>query len=72
MHGLATASKLNVLPNYQEIMKVSPAAKEIPNLDVLFQHADFCECEECSSVYGAASYLTDALHFLSQRMTIRR
>ena len=48
---------------------MSPAAKEIPNLDVLFQHADFCECEECRSVYGAASYLTDALHFLSQRMT---
>ena len=69
MHGLATASKLNVLPNYQEIMKASPAAKEIPNLDVLFQHADFCECDECSSVYGAASYLTDVLHFLSQRMT---
>src|SRR5678815_343734 len=25
MHGLATASKLNVLPNYQEIMKASAA-----------------------------------------------
>lgn len=69
MHGLATASKLNALPDYQQIMKASPAAKEIPNLDVLFQHADFCACDECSSVYGAASYLTDILHFLSQRMT---
>jgi hypothetical protein len=69
MHGLATASKLKVLPNYQKLMLDSEAAKEIPNLDVLFQHADFCECEECRSVYGAASYLTDALHFLSQRMT---
>ncbi len=69
MHGLATASKLNVLPNYQQIMKASPAAKEIPNLDVLFQHADFCECDECSSVYGAAAYLTDVLHFLMQRET---
>lgn len=69
IHGLATASKLNVLPDYQKIMKMSPAAQEIPNLDVLFEHADFCECEECRSVYGAASYLTDTLHFLSQRMT---
>ncbi len=69
MHGLATASKLKVLPNYQDIMKLSPAAKEIPNLDVLFQHADFCECDECRSVYGAASYLADTLHFLSQRMS---
>ncbi len=69
MHGLATASKLSVLPNYQEIMKASAAAKEIPNMDVLFQHADFCECDECRSVYGAASYLTDIMHFLSQRMT---
>jgi hypothetical protein len=69
MHGLATASKLNVLPDYQKIMKASPAAKEIPNLDVLFQHADFCECEECRSVYGAASYLTDIMHFLNQRET---
>ena len=70
MHGLATASKLKVLPKYQEVMKLSSAAKEIPNLDVLFQHADFCECDECRSVYGAASYLTDILHFLSQRESI--
>jgi Tc toxin complex TcA C-terminal TcB-binding domain/Neuraminidase-like domain/Salmonella virulence plasmid 28.1kDa A protein len=69
MHGLASASKLKVLPDYQQIMKDAPAAKEIPNLDVLFQHADFCECDECSSVYGAASYLTDTLHFLGQRMS---
>ncbi|PWT71279.1 MAG: hypothetical protein C5B59_18405 [Bacteroidetes bacterium] len=68
IHSLATASKINMMPDYEKAMGMTSAAKEIPNLDALFEHADFCECDECSSVYGAASYLTDGLHFLSQRM----
>ncbi|HEX5553392.1 MAG TPA: neuraminidase-like domain-containing protein, partial [Chitinophagaceae bacterium] len=35
----------------------------------LFGNADFCECNECNSVYGAAAYLTDILHFLDERNT---
>jgi peptidoglycan hydrolase-like protein with peptidoglycan-binding domain len=69
LQGLATASTINAFPDYQTPILATSAAKEIPSLDTLFQHADFCECEECRSVYGAASYLTDLLHFLNERET---
>ena len=32
--------------------------------DSLFGDADFCECDECSSVYSAACYFVDLLQFL--------
>lgn len=32
--------------------------------DLLFADADFCECEECTSVYSAAAYYVDLLQYL--------
>jgi hypothetical protein len=34
------------------------------NLEALFGSMDFCECEECTSVYSPASYFVDILQFL--------
>ena len=34
------------------------------NLEELFGDMDFCECEECSSVYSPASYFVELLQFL--------
>lgn len=46
----------------------APAAlDQFPNLKVLFQTADQCECEQCRSVYSASAYLVDCLHFLTER-----
>jgi len=32
--------------------------------DMLFADGDFCECEECTSVYSAAAYYVDLLQYL--------
>ncbi|MDJ0532078.1 MAG: Tc toxin subunit A, partial [Xenococcaceae cyanobacterium MO_207.B15] len=38
---------------------------DIPlNLEELFGDMDYCECEECSSVYSPASYFVELLQFL--------
>ncbi|MBA3542770.1 MAG: hypothetical protein H0T79_24345, partial [Deltaproteobacteria bacterium] len=68
MKSMADASNLNVFPAYDEMLQEAFMV-EVPNLDQLFGHHDFCECSECESVYGAAAYLTDTLHFLANRVT---
>ncbi|HUP14131.1 MAG TPA: hypothetical protein VM187_18045, partial [Niastella sp.] len=34
------------------------------NWEALFGNADFCECDECRSVYSASSYLVELLEYL--------
>jgi hypothetical protein len=68
LKSLSDASHLKVFPDYTTTITKAMAA-EVPDLDTLFGHADFCECDECMSVYGAAAYLTDILHYLENRVT---
>lgn len=68
LKSLSDASHLNVFPDYTTTIS-DAMEKEVPDLDTLFGHADFCECEECRSVYGAAAYLTDILHYLENRLS---
>jgi hypothetical protein len=68
--SLASAGNMNALPDYKGTLQNSPLASAYPDLQTLFGQADFCECEECRSVLGAAAYLTDVLHFLSERMSL--
>ena len=39
---------------------------EVPDYATLFGSPDLCECEQCNSVYSAASYFVDLLRFLSR------
>src|ERR1700693_3500532 len=68
LKSMSDASYLNVFPDYTKTI-TDAMIKEVPDLDTLFGHADFCECEDCRSVYGAAAYLTDILHYLENRLT---
>ncbi len=68
LKSLSDASHLNVFPDYTTTITAA-MVKEVPDLDTLFGHADFCECDECRSVIGAAAYLTDILHYLENRVT---
>jgi hypothetical protein len=68
LKSMSDASYLNVFPDYTGTIS-SAMTTEVPDLDTLFGHTDFCECEECRSVYGAAAYLTDILHYLESRIT---
>lgn len=39
--------------------------KKVPlNLEALFGSMDYCECEECTSVYSPAAYFVDLLQYL--------
>jgi hypothetical protein len=66
LKSLADASAMNAFPNFSELIN-QQLVTELPSLETLFGNTDFCECAECSSVYGAPAYLTDILHFLDQR-----
>jgi hypothetical protein len=68
LKSMSDASHLSVFPDYTTIISAAMST-EVPDLDSLFGHADFCECEECRSVIGAAAYLTDQLHYLDNRVT---
>ena len=68
LKSMSDASHLNVFPDYTTTISAAMTT-EVPDLDNLFGHADFCECDECRSVYGAAAYLTDILHYLENRVT---
>lgn len=73
VHNFVTAAQqLNVAP---PTYATSPAqqrrdaarqslVENFPTLESLFGSLDFCECEECESVLGAAAYLVDILKFL--------
>lgn len=65
LRSLSDASYLNVFPDYTTMLKT--LVTEVPDIDTLFGHADYCECDECRSVYGAAAYLADILHYLEFR-----
>ena len=68
LKSMSDASHLNVFPDYTEMISQAMTI-EVPDLDTLFGHTDFCECDECRSVYGAAAYLADILHFLENRLS---
>lgn len=65
LKSLSDASALNVFPDYTAA--IQNLSVEVPNMQTLFGNSDFCECNECNSVYGAAAYLADILHFLDER-----
>lgn len=44
--------------------KKAPAAGAAGTLEDLFQNMDYCSCEECNSVFGAAAYLVELVEFL--------
>jgi hypothetical protein len=68
LKSLSDASHLSVFPDYTPKI-LDAMQQEVPDLDTLFGHTDFCQCDECRSVYGAAAYLTDILHYLENRAT---
>jgi hypothetical protein len=43
------------------------APEQFPNLKILFETTDQCECEQCRAVTSPAAYLVDCLRFLTER-----
>jgi len=68
LKSLSDASAMKAFPDFSKAL-VAQLTQEVPNLSTLFGHTDYCECDECGSVYGAPAYLTDILHFLNNRLS---
>ena len=62
-NGVIPATILDPAPDPQTATQL----KDYPNLQTLFGSLDFCSCDECNSVLGAAAYLVDLLLFLKNR-----
>ncbi len=56
-------SKQTYAPTDADIQQVLAAA---PDLESLFGSLDYCDCEDCKSLYGPPAYFTDLLRFLKQ------
>jgi hypothetical protein len=66
LKAMADASSVKSLSNFSATM-TQQLGDNLPNMDTLFGHNDYCECSECRSVCGAPAYLTDILHYLDKR-----
>ncbi len=65
--GLAIIDGLQPQPLKTRMVRFQAVADEkaVPlNLEALFGGMDYCECEECASVYSPASYFVELLQFL--------
>ncbi|BBB92591.1 MAG TPA: neuraminidase-like domain-containing protein [Methylomusa anaerophila] len=58
--NMAVAVKNKKVPSFLE----ETLAKHNLSWDLLFGDADFCECDECGSVYSAAAYYVELLQYL--------
>ena len=43
--------------------------KEINGFDDLFGNQDYCDCEHCRSIFGAAAYFTDLMYFIQEQVS---
>ncbi|MEG3918511.1 neuraminidase-like domain-containing protein [Microcoleus sp. T3_A4] len=63
--GLAIIDGEQPLETRMAMMQAVANQQAFPlNLEELFGSMDFCECEECTSVYSPASYFVELLQFL--------
>ena len=51
----------------QGLSNAAPALGDLPDWSDLFGAGDFCECEECRSIFSPAAYLADLLKWLEAR-----
>lgn len=63
--GLAIIDGSQNLEARMAMMQGIADKQDVPiNLDTLFQDMDYCECDDCLSVYSPASYFVELLQFL--------
>lgn len=63
--GLAIIDGQQTLQERMAVLQNAADKQGVPvNLEALFGSMDYCECDECTSVYSPASYFVDLLQFL--------
>ena len=61
---LIKSTSMSMAHNFGQQLLTTELPKHNLSWDLLFGDADYCECEECSSVYSAASYFVELLQYL--------
>ena len=75
MHLWATIKTTTASPVYRNSRffntpsGVSAAFENLPSYAELFGSLNYCECDECSSIFGPAAYLVDLLRIIDRYIT---
>ncbi|ATY30929.1 Tc toxin subunit A-related protein [Sphingomonas psychrotolerans] len=75
MHAWANVQTAIASPHYSNL-RVSNVSEELkaevqklPDYEALFGTLDYCSCDECRSIFGAAAYLVDLLRVIDTYVT---
>ncbi len=67
-HLVAATAPIFTVPISVLNNEPAPENPAVPDWKKLFGSAEMCECDQCRTVLSPAAYLTDILHFLSERL----
>lgn len=75
MHLVASAKNVSASPNFKTMLfnpmpqSVGQTFQDLDSYQDFFGSLDYCECDECKSIFGAAAYLVDLLRIIDQGIT---
>jgi hypothetical protein len=70
MHAWATVRTAIASPHYASLRvsnvsdELRAEVQQLPDYEALFGTLDYCSCDECRSIFGAAAYLVDLLRVI--------
>ncbi|MBB6503010.1 neuraminidase-like domain-containing protein [Pedobacter cryoconitis] len=75
MHLLASAKNVAASPNFSTMLfnpiaeSLSSTFQDLASYQDYFGNLDYCDCEECKSIFGPAAYLVDLLRIIDRGIT---
>jgi hypothetical protein len=70
-HGNGSALKIAALGTKITAEDLQPVAPDFPNITSLFQFGDYCDCDDCVTVWSPGAYLVDVLQWLKNRQIVQ-
>jgi hypothetical protein len=75
MHLVASAKNVAASPTFSTMLfspvtdEVSKTFQDLDSYQDFFGSLDYCDCDECKSIFGPAAYLVDLLRIIDQGIT---
>lgn len=75
MHLVASAKSVAASPTFSTMLfnpitdEVSKTFQDLDSYQDFFGSLDYCDCDECKSIFGPAAYLVDLLRIIDQGIT---
>ena len=70
VHANSGALKIAALGTKITADQLEPVSTATPNISNLFQFGDYCDCDDCVTVWSPGAYLVDVLQWLKNREVI--